>query len=81
MDHDMGNLLFLTGMLPVVDHKPKYLGRLGKELDANAGRVRCLYGGIRRSGCSQAVLGLYLTCVTARGASRRILWRPLGRLF
>jgi enamine deaminase RidA (YjgF/YER057c/UK114 family) len=25
-------------MLPVVDHKPKYLGRLGKELDATAGR-------------------------------------------
>ncbi|WP_263355097.1 RidA family protein [Acidicapsa acidisoli] len=33
-----GNLLFLTGMLPVVDHKPKYLGRLGKELDVDAGR-------------------------------------------
>jgi enamine deaminase RidA (YjgF/YER057c/UK114 family) len=33
-----GNLLFLSGMLPVVDHKPKYLGRLGKELDADAGR-------------------------------------------
>jgi enamine deaminase RidA (YjgF/YER057c/UK114 family) len=33
-----GNLLFLTGMLPVVDHRPKYLGRLGKELDAEAGR-------------------------------------------
>jgi enamine deaminase RidA (YjgF/YER057c/UK114 family) len=25
-------------MLPVVDHKPKYVGRLGKELDAEAGR-------------------------------------------
>ncbi len=33
-----GNLLFLSGMLPVVDHKPKYLGRMGKELDAEAGR-------------------------------------------
>ncbi len=33
-----GNLLFLSGMLPVVDHKPQYLGRLGKELDAKAGR-------------------------------------------
>jgi enamine deaminase RidA (YjgF/YER057c/UK114 family) len=32
-----GNLLFLSGMLPVVDHRPKYLGRLGKELDAAAG--------------------------------------------
>src|SRR5260370_7730552 len=33
-----GNLLFFSGMLPVVDHKPTYLGRLGKELDAEAGR-------------------------------------------
>ena len=33
-----GSLLFLSGMLPVVDHKPKYLGRIGKELDAEAGR-------------------------------------------
>jgi enamine deaminase RidA (YjgF/YER057c/UK114 family) len=33
-----GNLLFLSGMLPVIDHKPKYLGRLGKELDVEAGR-------------------------------------------
>jgi enamine deaminase RidA (YjgF/YER057c/UK114 family) len=33
-----GNLLFLSGMLPVVDHKPKYLGRLGKEFDADEGR-------------------------------------------
>jgi len=33
-----GNLLFLSGMLPVVDHKPKYVGRLGNELDAEMGR-------------------------------------------
>lgn len=33
-----GNLLFFSGMLPVVDHKPKYIGRLGKELDVEAGR-------------------------------------------
>ena len=33
-----GNLLFLSGMLPVVDHKPKFIGRLGKELDVKAGR-------------------------------------------
>jgi len=33
-----GNLLFLSGMLPVVDHRPKYLGRLGKELDADLGQ-------------------------------------------
>ena len=33
-----GNLLFFSGMLPVVDHKPKYIGRVGKELDSEAGR-------------------------------------------
>jgi enamine deaminase RidA (YjgF/YER057c/UK114 family) len=33
-----GNLLYLSGMLPVVDHKPAYVGTLGIELDANAGR-------------------------------------------
>ncbi len=33
-----GNLLFFSGLLPVVDHKPKYVGRLGKELDTETGR-------------------------------------------
>jgi enamine deaminase RidA (YjgF/YER057c/UK114 family) len=33
-----GNLLFLSGMLPAIGPEPKFVGRLGKELDANAGR-------------------------------------------
>ena len=33
-----GRLLFLSGMLPVVDHQPKYIGRLGQELDTESGR-------------------------------------------
>jgi enamine deaminase RidA (YjgF/YER057c/UK114 family) len=33
-----GNLLFFSGMLPVVGHEPKFIGRLGKELDVEAGR-------------------------------------------
>jgi enamine deaminase RidA (YjgF/YER057c/UK114 family) len=33
-----GNLLFLSGMLPASGHEPKFVGRLGKELDANTGR-------------------------------------------
>ena len=32
------NLLFLSGMLPVVDGKLRFVGRLGKELDESAGR-------------------------------------------
>ena len=34
-----GNLLFFSGMLPVVDHKPKFIGRLGKELNVEQGRA------------------------------------------
>jgi len=34
----VGSLLYLSGMLPVVDHKPAYVGALGLELDVNAGR-------------------------------------------
>jgi enamine deaminase RidA (YjgF/YER057c/UK114 family) len=33
-----GHLLFLSGMLPVVDHKPQYVGRVGEELDGDAAR-------------------------------------------
>ena len=33
-----GSLLFLSGMLPVKDGKLQYIGRLGKELDAESGR-------------------------------------------
>jgi len=33
-----GNLLFLSGMLPVKGGNLQYVGRLGKELDADAGR-------------------------------------------
>ncbi len=33
-----GSLLFLSGMLPIKDGKPQYIGRLGKEVDVDAGR-------------------------------------------
>jgi enamine deaminase RidA (YjgF/YER057c/UK114 family) len=33
-----GNILFLSGTLPIKDGKPQYIGRLGKELDVDAGR-------------------------------------------
>jgi enamine deaminase RidA (YjgF/YER057c/UK114 family) len=33
-----GNLRFLSGMLPVVNHKPAYVGTLGSELDIDSGR-------------------------------------------
>ena len=33
-----GNLLFLTGMLPTEGHGAKFVGRVGAELDVEAGR-------------------------------------------
>jgi enamine deaminase RidA (YjgF/YER057c/UK114 family) len=33
-----GNLLFLSGMLPTEGHGAKYIGRIGVELDVEAGR-------------------------------------------
>jgi enamine deaminase RidA (YjgF/YER057c/UK114 family) len=33
-----GSLLFLTGMLPTEGHAPKFVGRVGAELDLEAGR-------------------------------------------
>jgi enamine deaminase RidA (YjgF/YER057c/UK114 family) len=33
-----GNLLFLTGMLPTVAREAKFIGRIGSELDVEAGR-------------------------------------------
>jgi enamine deaminase RidA (YjgF/YER057c/UK114 family) len=32
-----GNLLFLSGMLPRVGHEPKFVGRIGKELNVEQG--------------------------------------------
>jgi enamine deaminase RidA (YjgF/YER057c/UK114 family) len=34
-----GNLLFLTGMLPTVDREVKFIGRIGAELNVEAGRA------------------------------------------
>src|ERR1700733_13582750 len=52
-----GNLLFLSGMLPVVDHKPKYVGRLGKELDAEAGGDAAYAGALSALAAARRHLG------------------------
>jgi len=52
-----GNLLFLSGMLPVVDHKPKYVGRLGKELDREAGRDALYTAGLSALAAAKEYLG------------------------
>lgn len=34
----IGNLLYLSGMLPVIDRKPQFLGRVGAEMTVEEGR-------------------------------------------
>jgi len=34
----VGNLLYLSGVLPVIGHEPKFVGRLGREYNAEQGR-------------------------------------------
>ena len=33
-----GNLLYLSGVLPVIGHEPKFIGRLGREYNVEQGR-------------------------------------------
>ena len=51
------NLLFFSGMLPIVDHKPKFLGRLGKELDVEAGREAVYIAALNVLGAAKEHLG------------------------
>ena len=34
-----GNLLYLSGVLPVIGHEPKFIGRLGREYNVEQGRA------------------------------------------
>lgn len=56
-------------MLPVVDHKPKYLGRLGKELDAEAGRDAAYTAALSALAAARAHLGSLdrIKCVVRLG--------------
>jgi enamine deaminase RidA (YjgF/YER057c/UK114 family) len=52
-----GRLLFLSGMLPVVDHKPGFIGRLGQELDTHAGSEALLVAAMNALSAARAHLG------------------------
>ena len=52
-----GNLLFLTGMLPVENQKPKFVGRVGKELDGAAGREAAELAGLNALAVAREYLG------------------------
>jgi enamine deaminase RidA (YjgF/YER057c/UK114 family) len=52
-----GNLLFLTGMLPVQNQKPKFVGRIGKELDGAAGREAAYLAALNALAVAREYLG------------------------
>jgi enamine deaminase RidA (YjgF/YER057c/UK114 family) len=52
-----GNLLFLSGMLPVENQKPKFVGRIGEELGGAAGREAARMAALNALAVAKAYLG------------------------
>ena len=53
----IGNLLFLSGMLPVVGHEPRYVGRVGGALSAEEGRKAAEIACLSALSAAKAYLG------------------------
>src|SRR5882762_4751116 len=52
-----GNLLFLSGMLPTEGHEAKFIGRVGAELDVEAGRRAAHLAALNVLGVTRQYLG------------------------
>ena len=52
-----GNLLFLTGMLPTANRDAKFIGRVGAELDAEAGSKAARLAALNALAVARAHLG------------------------
>lgn len=53
----VGNLLFLSGMLPIGGGVPKFSGRVGAELDLEQGRAAAYAAGLNTLALLKARLG------------------------
>ena len=53
----IGNLLFLSGMLPVVGHEPRFTGRVGGELTVEEGRQAAETACLSALSAARAYLG------------------------
>ena len=53
-----GNLLFLSGMLPTEGRVAKFIGRVGAELDVDAGREAAKLAALNVLGCRAAAFGI-----------------------
>ncbi len=54
---ETGNLLFLSGMLPIVAGVPRYIGRVGAELDMLEGRAAAYVAALNALATVKAHLG------------------------
>ena len=52
-----GNLVFFSGMLPVVDRKPQFVGRVGGELTLEDGRKAAATATLNGLSAAKALLG------------------------
>ena len=52
-----GNLLFLTGMLPTEGREPKFIGRVGAELDIETGRKAARLAALNGLAAARKYLG------------------------
>ena len=52
-----GNLLFLTGMLPIVGREAKFIGRIGAELDVNTGHMAAYMAAVNALAVARQHLG------------------------
>jgi enamine deaminase RidA (YjgF/YER057c/UK114 family) len=52
-----GNLLFLSGMLPTEGRSPKFIGRVGAELDVETGRKAAYLAGLNALAVAREHLG------------------------
>ena len=52
-----GSLLFLSGMLPTVGHEPKFVGRVGKELNVEQARSAARAAALNALAVAKAHLG------------------------
>jgi enamine deaminase RidA (YjgF/YER057c/UK114 family) len=74
-----GSLLFLSGMLPIKDGKPQYVGRLGKELGADAGRDALRTAALNALSAAREYLGSLdrVSKVVRVGVYLATVWRLL----
>ena len=70
-----GILLFLTGMLPTMGREAKFIGRIGAELDLQAGRAMPLTW--QRSTPSMSRGSIWDRSTKLRGSSGSACWWPL----